>query len=313
MGKTIGGGGPRRHETAAGRRIADLTDEMGGCRSMSCTITDGIELTHLRYRPSRGYDEPCTERLAQRALVVTVTMSGQYEWRGHDGQNIEFSAGHTSVSAYQDRHGMRRYRGPACIDQLRLSIAETQLSRYQSEARCEALLGHDEMRQISAHRTSLTTHAHAIALLNLLSNGVRENPLDIHIQALGLLKEELNRLDHGAKPLGVRLTHEDLEKVEAARALMEASLERELPPAYLATAVGLNEFKLKAGFRHRFNTTPARMLFEMRMHRAKQLLEETGCQVAQAGWKVGYSHPCNFSVAFTRFFGKPPKCFLKLR
>ncbi|MCU9949128.1 helix-turn-helix domain-containing protein [Pseudomonas sp. PDM13] len=42
------------------------------------------------------------------------------------------------------------------------------------------------------------------------------------------------------------------------------------------------------------------------MHKAHLLLE-SGCQVAQAAWQVGYRHPNNFSAAFTAFFGKSPK------
>ena len=47
-------------------------------------------------------------------------------------------------------------------------------------------------------------------------------------------------------------------------------------------------------------------LTEMRMRRAWELLE-TGCQVAQAAYRVGYCHPANFSAAFTRFHGRAPK------
>ncbi|MDF3852258.1 helix-turn-helix domain-containing protein, partial [Achromobacter denitrificans] len=36
-------------------------------------------------------------------------------------------------------------------------------------------------------------------------------------------------------------------------------------------------------------------------------LLETGCQVAQAAYRVGYRHPANFSAAFTRFHGRAPK------
>jgi len=38
-----------------------------------------------------------------------------------------------------------------------------------------------------------------------------------------------------------------------------------------------------------------------------RLLLESGCQVAQAGWQVGYRHPANFSTAFSRYFGYAPK------
>ena len=36
-------------------------------------------------------------------------------------------------------------------------------------------------------------------------------------------------------------------------------------------------------------------------------------QVAQAAYRVGYKFPNNFSAAFTRLFGKPPKSVLGKR
>lgn len=89
---------------------------------------------------------------------------------------------------------------------------------------------------------------------------------------------------------------------------MREHMDRPLTIGYLCAAVGLSEFKLKEGFRHRFGTSPHRMLLAMRMHRAKALLA-SGAQVAQAGWQVGYAHPSNFSAAFTKFFGRTPKAF----
>jgi len=78
---------------------------------------------------------------------------------------------------------------------------------------------------------------------------------------------------------------------------------RTLTLPYLCAAVGLNP---KAGMHYRFNSTPHRMLQETRMRKAYTLLE-SGCQVAQAAYQVGYKFPNNFSAAFTRFFGKTPK------
>ena len=68
----------------------------------------------------------------------------------------------------------------------------------------------------------------------------------------------------------------------------------------------LNLFKLKQGWRHRYHDSPYRTLLALRMRRAHLLLEN-GCQVAQAGWQVGYRHPANFSAAFSRYFGYAAK------
>ncbi|WP_417559700.1 helix-turn-helix domain-containing protein [Marinomonas sp.] len=42
------------------------------------------------------------------------------------------------------------------------------------------------------------------------------------------------------------------------------------------------------------------------MHKAWELLT-SGYQVAQTAYAVGYEHPSNFSAAFNRFYGCPPK------
>jgi len=54
------------------------------------------------------------------------------------------------------------------------------------------------------------------------------------------------------------------------------------------------------------------LLLELRMRKAYALLE-SGQQVAQAGWQVGYKYPNNFSVAFARYFGRSPKAIFGSR
>ena len=98
----------------------------------------------------------------------------------------------------------------------------------------------------------------------------------------------------------------DIVKIERAHALMEEQLAQELTLDYLCAQVGLSLFKFKQGWRHRYDDSPYRTLLALRMQHARLLLEN-GCQVAQAGWQVGYRHPANFSTAFSRYFGYAPK------
>ncbi|MCY1376543.1 Helix-turn-helix domain protein [compost metagenome] len=95
-------------------------------------------------------------------------------------------------------------------------------------------------------------------------------------------------------------------KLERAYALMQEQMAQDLTLDYLCAQVGLSLFKLKQGWRYRYNDSPQRTLLALRMQRAKLLLED-GCQVAQAGWQTGYRHPSNFSAAFSRYFGYAPK------
>ncbi len=69
--------------------------------------------------------------------------------------------------------------------------------------------------------------------------------------------------------------------------------------------VGINEFKLKQGFHDLFDTTPHRMLTEIRMKHARDALAR-GEAVSTVAYRTGYQHPGNFSAAFSRFYGMSP-------
>ena len=102
------------------------------------------------------------------------------------------------------------------------------------------------------------------------------------------------------------LSISDIERVRQARDIL---LENRVSPptlSQLSRAVGLNEFKLKQGFRFVFNTTAFALLNMDRMEEAERLLQEGRLNVAQVGYKVGYASNAAFSRAFRRCFGYPP-------
>jgi AraC family transcriptional regulator, transcriptional activator of the genes for pyochelin and ferripyochelin receptors len=88
-------------------------------------------------------------------------------------------------------------------------------------------------------------------------------------------------------------------------------VEREFvaPPtiAELARTVGLNEFKLKSGFKAVFGTTIYAMVVAGRMHTAQTLVREhAGMSIADIAEAVGYEHSSHFSAAFKKYFGVLP-------
>ncbi len=83
------------------------------------------------------------------------------------------------------------------------------------------------------------------------------------------------------------------------------------PPTLLELAhqVGLNDRKLKQGFRQLFGTTVFGYLHNYRMKQAQQLLLVPGAKVANVAREVGYCNPEAFSVAFRRTFAISPKAY----
>jgi AraC family transcriptional activator of pyochelin receptor len=80
------------------------------------------------------------------------------------------------------------------------------------------------------------------------------------------------------------------------------------PPSLmeLARQVGLNDFKLKMGFRRVFGKTVFGYLHELRMERSRLLLEEGKMNVKEVSYAVGYMDSGRFSDAFKKQFGVRP-------
>lgn len=79
------------------------------------------------------------------------------------------------------------------------------------------------------------------------------------------------------------------------------------PPSLteLARIAGINEFKLKKGFREIFNTSVFGYLNDYRLHEAKQLLY-SGNTIKEVADRFGFSSVQHFSKAFKQRFGIPP-------
>ena len=74
--------------------------------------------------------------------------------------------------------------------------------------------------------------------------------------------------------------------------------------AELSREVGLNQLKLKQGFKKIFGTSIYAMFLQERMKKAHQLLQDHN--VAETAYLVGYSNVSHFSKAFVQHYGMTP-------
>jgi AraC family transcriptional regulator, transcriptional activator of the genes for pyochelin and ferripyochelin receptors len=69
---------------------------------------------------------------------------------------------------------------------------------------------------------------------------------------------------------------------------------------------GLNEFKLKKGYKQLFQTTVFGHVHQLRMQRAKILLKERAMNVSEAAFFIGYENVSSFCTEFKKRFGFSP-------
>lgn len=99
----------------------------------------------------------------------------------------------------------------------------------------------------------------------------------------------------------------DKEKIIAARDFINENLT--CPPNLnqIAKTIGLNEYKLKRGFKEVFNNTVFGYLTDKRLDLALQYLKDTEKTSSEVAYSLGYATPQHFSNAFKKKFGFAPK------
>ncbi len=98
----------------------------------------------------------------------------------------------------------------------------------------------------------------------------------------------------------------DIPAIELAKSLIDKDPVAHWHIPILADKVGINEFKLKQGFRELFKTSPYQYRLHLCLEKAKELLEDTDDTIDQIALKVGFETYNGFSTAFKKAFNIPP-------
>ena len=137
--------------------------------------------------------------------------------------------------------------------------------------------------------------------------------LFLESKALEILAHEINTFGSAQQSQVPAVKTHELDRLEEARMILEK--EYADPPSIvsLARRVGLNDFKLKRGFRKVFDTTVFGYVRALRMEKARALLESGRLNVTQVASATGYSCFGHFSAAFKKRFGILPSDFRKAK
>ncbi|WP_405079412.1 helix-turn-helix domain-containing protein [Pectobacterium carotovorum] len=276
-----------------------LPGVIGECWSDFSRIDTDLSLARSQYRPRRDLVEETQNPHSQPMLVMTFALAGEsayYDCGG--GSSIWFRQQHVTITTFGTSVGERHYQAQQQVDQLRLLVGKTAVTRYFGANCAEQLFSDVGVEQRAFTPISAASQVHVNALC------VDADPLNRHIHALSLLAQYRHVLQPEEKRSGIH--PQERQQIDQVCCWMREHLAEPLTLACIAAQAGMSESRLKLGFHRCFATTPGQMLLRMRMERAHQLLEQ-GFQVAQTAWQVGYRHPANFSLAFTRYFNRNPK------
>jgi AraC-like DNA-binding protein len=145
---------------------------------------------------------------------------------------------------------------------------------------------------------------------------ILDNPYKGDLQQMFLLSKSIELLVLCAESCSAALsakrgddfirTPADREKLAAVRDLINQRLDSPPNLSEIARTVGLNEYKLKRGFKEMFRMTVFGYLTEQRLLLARQHLLDTRKTAAEISYELGYTTPQHFNNVFKRRFGETP-------
>ncbi|MDR1615872.1 MAG: AraC family transcriptional regulator [Syntrophomonadaceae bacterium] len=117
--------------------------------------------------------------------------------------------------------------------------------------------------------------------------------------------------ERGKNTENIPLSSDDLASLEQAKKILDQNYVQPLTLSQLSKKVCLNEYKLKVGFKDRYDQTVYGYILDKRMELARLLLEQGKFKVTDIAGMVGYANASHFIEAFQKKFGMTPGVYLR--
>jgi len=129
----------------------------------------------------------------------------------------------------------------------------------------------------------------------------------LEAKAIELFLLQIKQLDHQDQTTTSKLKPQDITSLHEVKDLLELYYNQPHSIMELARKAGINQMKLKNGFKELFGTTVFGHLHDTRMKEAKRLLLDEKMYVGEVAHLIGYKHPHHFTAAFRKKFGILPR------
>lgn len=135
--------------------------------------------------------------------------------------------------------------------------------------------------------------------------------LECHALEIFMLACRMFLKEEGEFSRAVALSRDEMDKLREARLIMKERLVDPPTLIELSRLIGLNDYKLKAGFKELYGTTVFGYLKDERLRQAMLMLQTGRVNVGEAACAVGYLNPSYFAEAFRSKYGVNPGLFIK--
>lgn len=197
-------------------------------------------------------------------------------------------------------------------------------AKYVEKVDCDVDKMHEKLAAVFSDVEAQQTFLHemnyniqtAECIRNMLTNEFTDMVRSAYIEAkaLELLALQLKQFADDMDPdmRFVTLKKYDLDTILKAKEILVSDLQDAPTIKELAKMSGINQQKLKSGFKQIFGMTINQYLREYRLETAKFLIMEGKSSIQDVAERVGYSSQSHFARRFREKFGLLPKDALRM-
>ncbi|MBN3728722.1 helix-turn-helix domain-containing protein [Burkholderia sp. Ac-20379] len=218
---------------------------------------------------------------------------------GFDDQQFDLD-GDDTLAVYSRG---KRFRLECTADyrNIELRITRQLLAQLAGEDTGQLDLASAHEFALQRNRNTLRIRESAVRLGHLLSAD-HASPLLVHSAALEFLAWHLQSIQPEARD---DIAPRERRQLVAARDRLLSDLSNPPTIEQLARETGLNQLKIKRGFKAMFGSSVYALFQRERMERARHLLQRHS--VTETATMLGYSNLSHFSTAFRKQFGLLPR------
>lgn len=125
------------------------------------------------------------------------------------------------------------------------------------------------------------------------------------------LQERYRQLDALPSSPDERLVQEDAFITKLQAAVLERLDDEQFGIAELCRIAGMSRSQLHLKLKALTGRSASHFIRYIRLHKAKELLEQTSMSVTEIAFEVGFNDPSYFSRSFSEVFGAPPSTFVR--
>lgn len=289
-----------------------LPKEIGNFNIEKTNINNNISLFKMEHNIKQNIT---LDSFNQNVFFINIILDGVYEYKSQSSKKCDLSVskGKTVNCFVNEEKGVHIRNANNPYKSLGIVVKDDFLKENLFSKL--DIIKNNPMNIYKNETTNIKTQICANELFYLRGN---DSLKDIYIESkvLEIIYNEFSDILNKNKTLNsslIKIDEYDKEALNKARDILMNNLQN--PPSLkeLSRLVRLNEFKLKKGFKDKFNITPYKFLEQCRMQKAKYLLENEDININEVTELLGYKYQSNFSKVFKQHFKINPSEILKNR